>query len=204
MESPEQTIGFSLRGNRYINVTNRCTLCCRYCPKSTCNWNLGKYNLRLHREPSREEMLAAALEPGEYREIVFGGFGEPTLRLYDILEVAAQLRRNGTRIHINTDGLANLVHGRDVSPDFEGIVDTISISLNAHDANTYNEHFRPPVPDAFDDLLEFAGRAREFVPAVTLTAIDGLPGVDLERCAQIAENVGAGFRRRAFQKIAAV
>jgi TatD DNase family protein len=199
MESSEQTVGFLLHGNRYINVTNRCTLNCRYCPKTTCNWKVGPYNLRLQREPSREEMLAAALQPGEYREIVFGGFGEPTLRLYDILDVAAQLRRHGKPIRINTDGLANLVQGRDITPDFEGIVDAISISLNAHDKKTYNEHFQPPVPEAFDSVLQFADRAREFIPIVTLTAIESLPGVDLERCARLAADVGAGFRRRVLQ-----
>ena len=196
MTLPEQTVAFSLHGNRYINVTNRCTLSCRYCPKRTSNWNVGPYNLRLQREPSREEMLAAALEPGQYREIVFGGLGEPTLRLYDVLDVAAQLHRHGKRVRINTDGLANIVHGRDITPDFEGIIDAISISLNAHNEETYNAHFRPPVPNAFNAVLDFASRACEFVPTVTLTAIDGLPGIDLERCARLAADAGVDFRPR--------
>jgi TatD DNase family protein len=38
--------------------------------------------------------------------------------------------------------------------------------------------------------------ARDFVPEITLTAIDGLPGVDIAACEKIARDLGVGFRRR--------
>lgn len=199
--STTPVIGYTLRDSRYLNVTNRCTLRCAFCPKFRGDWRVGDYDLRLHAEPDTEALLAAAGDPRDYREVVFCGFGEPTLRLYTVLEVGAELKRRGARVRLNTDGLANLVHGRDVTPDFEDSIDAVSISLNAQDADTYNRHCRPPMPDAWPALLDFAARVREFVPAVTLTAIDGLDGVDIDACRAIAERLGVGFRRRGLGKV---
>ena len=200
-ESP--IIGYSLRGNRYLNVTSRCTLRCVFCPKFNGEWTVQDYRLRLHaeQEPDAAALLAAAGEPGQYREVVFCGLGEPSLRLYTVLEVGAELRRRGVRVRLNTDGLANLVHGRDVTPDLEDSVDAVSISLNAQDPEVYHKHCRPPQSDAYPAMLEFAERAKEFVPNVTLTAIDGLPGVDIDACRAVAERLEVGFRRRELGKV---
>jgi TatD DNase family protein len=194
-------IGYTLRGNRYLNVTNRCTLRCRFCPKFHGNWTVGGYDLRLAEEPDVAALLEAAGDPSQYDEVVFCGFGEPTLRLYTVLEVGAELRRQGAHVRLNTDGLANLVHGRDVTPDLEDSLDAISISLNAQNADLYERHCRPPMPGAHAALLDFAERARDFVPSVTLTAIDGLEGVDIPACRAIAERLGVGFRRRELDRV---
>jgi TatD DNase family protein len=106
--------------------------------------------------------------------------------------------RGAARIRMVTDGLANLAYGRDVTPDFEGIVDALDISLNAQDEATYERHCRPSRPGAYSAMLDFVRRVREFVPQVTLTAVAGLAGVDLARCAAIAAELGVGFRARAF------
>jgi len=197
----DPTIHYDLRGSRYLNVTNRCTLRCAFCPKFNGSWTVADHDLRLHKEPDAAELIAAAGDPGAFQEIVFCGLGEPTLRLYTVLEVGAELRRLGARVRLNTDGLANLVHGRDVTPDLEDSIDAISISLNAQNEDTYNRHCRPPLPGAFDAVLDFAMHAREFVPSVTLTAIDGLPGVDIPACRALAERLGVGFRRRELGKV---
>lgn len=196
-------IGYTLHGNRYLNVTNRCTLRCAFCPKFNGEWTVQEHELRLRadQEPDAVALVAAAGNPADYREVVFCGLGEPTLRLYTVLEVGAELRRRGARVRLNTDGLANLVHGRDVTPDFEDSVDAVSISLNAQDATTYERHCRPPLPGAYEAVLDFAERVREFVPSVTLTAIDGLEGVDINACRAIAERLGVGFRRRELGKV---
>lgn len=198
---PEPVIGYTLHGNRYLNVTSRCTLRCRFCPKFNGSWTVRDYDLRLQAEPDTATLLAAAGDPGEWKEVVFCGLGEPTLRLYTILEAGAELRRRGARVRLNTDGLANLVHGRDVTPDLEDSIDAVSISLNAQNEDLYNRHCRPPVRGAYAAVLDFARHAREFVPSVTLTAIDGLEGVDVAACQRIAEELGVAFRRRELDKV---
>ncbi len=197
VQTDTRVVGYTLHGSRYLNVTNRCTLRCDFCPKFNGQWTVRDYDLRLRGpEPTAEEILAAVGDPDEIDEVVFCGLGEPTLRLYTLIEVAARLRGNVPRVRVNTDGLANLVYGRDVTPDFEDIIQALSVSLNAQDEATYNRHCRPLLPGAYDAVLDFVKHAREFVPEVTLTAIDGLPGVDIDACRKIADDLGVHFRRR--------
>ena len=192
-----ETVGYTLRGSRYLNVTSRCTLRCAFCPKFNGEWTVQGYPLRMHDDPSVEEMLEAAGDPREYRSIVFCGLGEPLLRLDAVLETARRLKEKGARqIRINTDGLVNRVQGADVTPRLAGVIDALSISLNAQDEETYARHCRPPFEGAFEAVVDFARRARAHVPEVTLTAIDGLPGVDIVACERIARDIGVGFRRR--------
>ena len=198
---PKQTIGYTLRDGRYLNITNRCTLRCAFCPKFNGEWTVQDYPLRLEREPTLEEIIEAVGNPEDFREIVFCGLGEPTLRLYTLLDVARALRPRAKRIRLNTDGLANLVYGRDVTPDMEGLIDALSVSLNAQNAEIYNQHCRPKLPGAYEAMLDFVQRAREFVPEITLTAIDGLPGVDIAACEKIARELGVGFRRRVLDQV---
>jgi len=198
----DEVIAYPLHGNCYLNLTSRCTLRCAFCPKfQQRSWEVQGYNLRLRGAPSVAEVLAALGDPRAYREVVFCGLGEPTLRWEVLLAVAEYVKRAGVRVRLNTDGLANLVHGRDVTPELAGRVDVVSISLNAQDEATYNQHCRPPGPGAYPALLEFIRGAREHVPEVTVTAIDGLPGVDIEACARLAEQLGVGFRRRVLDEV---
>lgn len=193
---PEQTVGYTLHDNRYLNITNRCSLRCGFCPKFNDEWTVQEYPLRLDHDPALEEIVAAVGNPEDYQEIVFCGLGEPTLRLYTLLDVATRIRHRAKRIRINTDGLASFVYGRDVSPDMEGLIDVLSVSLNAQNADIYNRHCRPKLPGSYEAMLDFVKRTREFIPDITLTAIDGLSGVDIPACEKIAHDLGVKFRRR--------
>lgn len=189
-------IAYPLHGNCYLNITSQCTLRCAFCPKYNRSWEVQSYDLRLHREPTVEEVLEAIGDPGKYKEIVFCGLGEPTVRLGALLAIARELKRQGARIRVNTDGLASLREGRDVTAELAGVVDSLSISMNAQDEATYVRHTRPKREGAFAAMLEFARRAHERGMAVSLTAIDGLEGVDIAACEKIAGAIGVAFRRR--------
>jgi len=195
-EQAEETLAYELHGNLYLNITYHCTLRCAFCPKFQGTWEVQQYDLLLKREPQAAEVLAAVGDPASYREIVFCGLGEPTLRLDTLLEVARALKAHGKVIRLNTDGLANLVHGRDVTPDLAQVVDKVSISMNAHNEEVYNLHCRPKQAGAFQAMLEFARLCRERGIDTTLTAINGLEGVDIAACEQIAGNLGVKFRQR--------
>lgn len=203
--TPEQEfhsiIAYRLHGNCYLNITSQCTLRCGFCPKYNRTWEVQSYDLRLHREPTVEEVLAAIGNPGEFREIVFCGLGEPTVRLDALLAIARALKEQGARVRVNTDGLANLREGRDVTPELAEAVDSLSISMNAQNAAVYNEHTKPKLRGAYAAMLEFARLAHERGMEVTLTAIDGLEGVDIAACEQIAGSLGVGFRRRVLDAV---
>lgn len=198
---PAAVIAYELHGNCYLNITWRCTLRCRFCPKFDNVWTVQGYDLRLHREPDVEEIIDAVGDPRRYRQIVFCGLGESTLCLDDMLQVARRLKAHGATLRVNTDGLANLVHGEDVTPRLAGLIDSLSISLNAQDEAVYNRHCRPLQPGAWQALQDFATAARQHVPDITLTAIDGLDGVDISACERIAAGLGVKFRRRVLDAV---
>ena len=194
-------IAYTLHGNCYLNITNRCTLRCEFCPKFNKDWEVKGYPLRLKQEPSVEKMLTAVGDPAKYAEVVFCGLGEPTLRLPELLQVAHKLKQAGARTRLNTDGLANWVYQRNIVPELAECIDALSISLNAQDETTYNRHCRPPGVGAFPELLEFILCAREQIPDITITAIDGLEGVDIAACEALAERFNVKFRRRVLDEV---
>ncbi|MFC1748206.1 TatD family nuclease-associated radical SAM protein [Pseudomonadota bacterium] len=201
-KNPE-VIAYELHGNCYLNITDHCTLRCAFCPKFNKTWEVQGYDLRLKYEPSVDEILEAVGDVTRYQQVVFCGLGEPTLRLDVLLAVAEKLKAQGAIIRVNTDGLANLVNGRDVTPEFEGKVDALSISMNAQQKDVYDLHCRPKkdYPDAYAAMLDFAKRIKAYVPSVTLTAIDGLEGVDVDACQKIADEIGVPFRRRVLDEV---
>ena len=154
------------------------------------------FDLTLDHRPGVDEILCAIGDPARYREVVFCGFGEPTLRLKTLIEVATAIQSSGGRVRVNTDGLANKIHKRNVLPEMGACVDALSVSLNAQDPAIYETHCRPALPGSFQAVIEFLRLAPHHVGEVTATAIDGLPGVDIAACEAIARECGVGFRRR--------
>jgi TatD DNase family protein len=193
-------IAYQIRDSLYLNITNRCTNACIFCAKFK-DFTVKGHHLRLDREPGAAEIKAAVGDPARYREVVFCGYGEPLMRLDIVKEVAAWLKTQGVMVRINTDGQANLVHGRDILPDLAGLVDAISVSLNAPDAATYQELCRSRFgAGGYEGVKEFLRRARKFIPSVTATAV-ALPGVDIPACQRVAEELGVDFREREYNEV---
>ena len=199
--SSTDTIAYDIRGNRYLNITSQCNLRCTFCPKFNGCWDVQSYDLRLRGFPSTAQVLEAVGNPQEVDEIVFCGLGEPTQRLNTLLHVSEAMNRYGKPVRLNTDGLGNLYHRRDITPMLEGKVNAISISLNAQNEQLYDTHCRPKWGGSYNAVLDFIRRAVDHIPQVTVTAIDGLPGVDIEACAEIATGLGANFRRRVLDQV---
>lgn len=191
-----QTVAYRIDDRLYLNITDRCTLACTFCPKTQGSLGLHEYDLALDHRPEFDEIVAAIGDPSAYTEVVFCGYGEPTLRLNLLLEVARWIKARGGRVRVNTDGLASLANKRDVLPEMAGLVDAISVSLNAQSPNVYNRHCQPALPGAYQAMLAFLQQAPRYIPEVTATAIDGLEEVDIAACERLARMCGARFRRR--------
>lgn len=197
----EVRVAYRIRDSLYLNVTNRCTNACTFCAKRR-DYHVKGHLLRLPAEPSVASVLAEVGEPARYDEIVFCGFGEPLLRLAEVKEIAAELKARGARVRINTDGLANLVHGRNVLPELSGLVDALSVSLNAPDAQTYARICPNRYGEgSFPALLDFLREAPRHVPTVVATAV-ALPGLDIAAVRRLAESIpGVSFRLRPFDDV---
>jgi TatD DNase family protein len=194
-------IAYPIRNSLYLNVTSRCSNRCTFCTRES-NPVVKGHDLHLDREPSAREILAAAGDVSAYDEVVFCGFGEPLLRWDVVREVARGLKDQGARVRINTNGQALLFLGRDILPEMAGLVDALSVSLNAQDAARYAKICRPDAGEpAYAAVKDFIRQARAFVPSVTASVV-ALPGVDVEACRRIAEQeLGATFRIRPYNEV---
>jgi len=156
--------------------------------------------LWLEREPTLEEVIEdiKRFNPKNYKEVVFCGYGEPTLRLDVIIEAARFIKENyNSRIRINTNGHANLVYKRDVTKELEGLIDVVSISLNAKNAQEYNEICKCAYGEnGFSAMVDFARCATKYIPEVIMSVVDVLPEEDIKECRKIAESSGAKLRVR--------
>lgn len=201
--SSPPVLAYALHGNCYLNLTSRCNLRCGFCPRTHGEWTVQEQALLLRRreEPDAAALLAAVGDPAPYREVVFCGLGEPTLRLPVLLETGQALRARGARVRLNTNGLANVEYGRDVTPELARAVDAMSVSLNAQSESLYRRHCRPHAAAGLADVLAFVESAREHIADITLTAIDGLADVDVAACARIAAGLGVAFRARQLDRV---
>ena len=199
------SITYRIRNSLYINLTNRCTLACTFCPKFV-DFMVKGYFLKIGAKgPTPDDVLAEIDRAAAEKlpdEVVFCGYGEPTLKLDELKAIARGLRERGHKVRLNTDGLANLVHGRDITPELAGLVDAISVSLNAQDAETYARYCPSRYGrEAWSAVKEFLRAAKAHVPDVQATAV-GLPGVDVEACRRIAEEeLGVRFRFRPLDEV---
>lgn len=196
-----QTIAYTLRGNCYINLTNKCNLRCSFCPKFKKQWDVKGYLLRLKKEPDIEEILATVGDPLRHKEIVFCGLGEPTLRLNKLISIANQYKLKGATIRLNTNGLTNAIFKKDITPLLANCIDSLSVSLNAQNPDVYTKHCRPLINNAFYVVQDFILSAKKYIPDITVTAIDGLPGVDITACEYISKKLGVKFRRRVLDEV---
>jgi TatD family-associated radical SAM protein len=161
--------------------------------------------LWLEREPSAEEVKKEfnKFNMDDYNEVVFCGFGEPTERFDVLKEVAAFVKEKYNKpVRINTNGAGSLINKRDIAPELEGLVDTVSVSLNHPDKERYLELVRSSFGEkSFDAMLEFAKECTKYVPNVVMTTVDTtITHEEEERCRKICEEIGAAYRIRPWEE----
>lgn len=195
-------ITYRLGANLYLNITNRCSNRCSFCIRQNGNSVGDADDLWLKQEPTREEILKAVFENdlSKFHEIVFCGYGEPLERLDDVVWLARQIKTKngaGIKIRVNTNGQADLIHNRRTAPELEGAVDAVSISLNAPNAEKYQELCHSQFgKTVFDAIIAYTKDCVKYVPDVTMSVVDVMPKEDIEECAKIAKAAGAKFRVR--------
>ena len=193
----------NLRGI-YINLTNRCNNDCVFCLRDK-KIMAAEKSLWLEREPTVEEVKREldAVNFNFVKEVVFCGFGEPTIRLAELTELLSYVKSTHKNIstRLNTNGLGNLEHGRDITPDFENILDVASISLNAATAEKYFKITRSKFGlQAYAAMFDFAERIKKFVPQVVMTIVDKVtPPAEIAECQKICDAHNLKLRIRPFE-----
>ncbi len=192
-------------GKIYVNLTNKCPCACTFCLRNT--KEMARQNtLWLDEAPTVEEIEAEfkKYDLSSYvKEIVFCGFGEPTMRLKELLEVAAYIKKrcdNKILIRVNTNGLCDLIHKTRVAPLMKGLVDTISISLNASNAEEYLKVTRSTFGiESYNAMLKFAADCKDYIPNVVLTVVDIIGQDEVKKCQAICDKLGVKLRVRPFE-----
>lgn len=188
---------YPLKNSLYINLTIRCNADCVFCDRKG-EAVIKGHNLRIDREPSPREVIEAIGDPARFDEIVFCGYGEPTIRLDALKEVASWVKSRGGKTRLNTDGHGSVINKRNIVPELAGIIDAVSISLNSTDPVQYGELMRIDGAKFFPAMVEFAREAVRLLPRVVLTIVD-LNEVDREKARRfVEEDIGAVFFTRPF------
>lgn len=198
------TITYPVNNGIYVNMTNRCPCACTFCLRKQSPSVYGSEPLWLEREPTVKEVCdnIDTWDLSQYKEIVFCGYGEPTERLDDLLEVAKYIKsKSDIKIRINTNGLADLIWKESTAPKLQGLIDTVSVSLNATNKEDYLKIVRPKFGiESYDAVLKFTKECTKYVPSVVMTVVDEVTSKEeQEICRKICESVGATLRVRAYE-----
>lgn len=196
-----QDIVYLINDSLYINLTNRCTNQCVFCIRAKKKRFQGKYNLWLKEEPSSVEILKAIESTPNYKQIVFCGYGEPLIRLETIKIVAKSIKEknNKMKIRIDTNGQANLFFRRNILPELKGLIDIISISLNAENSKTYDKICNSIFGEnAFYGILDFIKEAKKHIPSVEVSIVNCPSLIDIEKSKKTIEGLGVSFRLRSY------
>lgn len=189
--------------NIYVNLTNSCPCACTFCLRNT--KEMAESNsLWLDKEPTVQEIIGEfeKYDLAQFNEIIFCGFGEPLTRLDDVLEVAKYLknRSSNTPIRVNTNGLADLVHKKEIAPLLKDLINTVSISLNASNAEEYFRLTRNKFGiESYDAMLKFAVSCKEHVPDVVMTVVDCIGQEEIDACQVVCDTIGVPLRVRPFE-----
>ncbi|GHV19632.1 radical SAM protein [Planctomycetales bacterium] len=196
LETPAApSVVYPIRDALYVNLTARCNNACVFCARNR-SYTVKGHNLALASEPTTAEVIAAIGDGGDYREIVFCGFGEPTMRLDELKQAARYAKSRGKPTRLNTNGLADLQYGREIAAELVGLIDAVSISLNATTAAQYQALCQSNFGErAFGALQDFARACLRRGMATTLTVVE-MPSLDLSAAKKIADDIGANFRVR--------
>lgn len=195
---PETAFTYKLGDALYINVTNRCNAHCSFCRRKD-DPILRGYNLGMDRteEPSAEVYIKEIGDPKNYKEIVFCGYGEPTIRWDIVKDIAKFVKANGGRTRLDTNGHGNIINKKNITPELNGLIDVVSISLNSFDPKQYSTLVGLD-RSYFNEMVNFAKSSKPFVEKVVMTIVS-IDEVDIERSRKIVEEkIGAEFRVREF------
>lgn len=198
------TITYEGRNSLYVNMTNRCPCACTFCLRHNKDHVFKADSLWLDREPTVKEVCDSldTWDLSKYDAVVFCGYGEPTERLDDLLKVAAHIKSKGdVKTRINTNGLSDLINGAKTAHRLQGLIDSVSISLNATNKEDYLSLVRPRFGiESYEAMLDFTKDCAEYVPEVVMTVVDVVTTKEEQELSRkICESVGATLRIRPYE-----
>ncbi len=195
------SIVYDYFGGLYINLTNKCPNACEFCIRNFTDSLGDADSLVLKEDPTIEEVKKEleSWDVSRYDEVVFCGYGEPTERLPELLDLARHIKaKYGKQIRINTNGLADLIWGRPTAPDLKGVIDAVSVSMNEADAQKYYDLCHPVFGlKSYDAVIKYIEDVKKYVPYVATSVVTGaISRESVAACRAKAEELGVVFKMR--------
>ncbi len=198
----KMTILYEIENKLYINLTNKCPCDCIFCIRNNGDGAYGSDSLWLEKDPTAQQTIdeLKRKQLDNYEEIIFCGFGEPLEALDVLLEVAEYLKSvTKTPVRINTNGLSDIINGKPTAHLLEGLIDIVSISLNAGSENEYLRVTQPCFgKQSFQSMLKFAEDCKKYVPKVKFSVVDVISQEEIAKCKEISKNLGIELRVRKY------
>lgn len=194
------TIFYPIGDSLYVNLTNKCPCRCVFCVREEHETVGDNNSLWLDHDPSMEEIKVdlERFNLADYKEIVFCGFGEPMMRMDDLIETAKYIKsKTDIKTRINTNGLGDLIHEKNTAECIKDCIDSVSISLNAPDKESYCRVTRPKFGEqSFDAMLKFAEECRDCGINIAFSVVDEITPEEIEKSKELAESLGVKLRVR--------
>ena len=192
-ENRKDTYLYTLDGNLYVNLTNKCSNGCDFCVRNERTSYYGNYLWLRHGDPTAEKVISAANGLGDlsrFKEVVFCGFGEPTYKVAEMVALCDYFHEKGLKTRLNTNGQGNLINKRDIVPELKGKIDFVNISLNASCVEKYQPICRSQFGEAgFAGLIEFAKLCRRNGVPCRFSIVDCIGEEEVEACKRLAQSV---------------
>ena len=192
-ENRKDTYVYTLDGNLYINLTNKCSNGCDFCVRNARSSYYGNYLWIRHGDPTVEKVIAQANGFGDltrFKEVVFCGFGEPTYKVAEMVALCDYFHGKGLKTRLNTNGQGNLINKRDIVPDLKDKIDFVNISLNASCVEKYQPICRSQFGEAgFAGIVEFAKICKKNDVACRFSIVDCIGEEEVEACKRLAESI---------------
>jgi TatD DNase family protein len=193
-------VAYPIRDSLYLNITNRCSNSCVFCVRNYTDFVKG-HNLRLNQEPTFNEVISAMDGLEKYREVVFCGYGEPTIRLDLLKEVARYLKNKNVQVRLNTNGQGNLINRRNIVSELVDLIDVVSVSLNVDSSEKYDRLCKSNFgKNTFEKVIDFVKECRKHNLKTIITVLD-MPEVDLKECEKLARELGVELRVRHYNVV---
>lgn len=201
-DNRKDTYVYTLDGNLYINLTNKCSNGCDFCVRNERSSYYGNYLWLRHGDPMAEKVIAAIGSFGDlakFKEVVFCGFGEPTYKVAEMCAVADYAHSQGLKTRLNTNGQGNLINKRDIVPELKGKIDLVNVSLNAPDSASYQKVCRSMFgEEGFSALLDFAKNCKRNGVNCRFSVVDCIGEEAVESCKRLADSVSVPLHVRKY------
>lgn len=194
------TLLYPIRNSLYVNITNLCCCKCVFCIRNITDSVGGSDSLWLDHEPTMDE-LKEELEKfdlDDYEEVVFCGYGEPLMRINEVVEFAKYIKsKKDIKTRVNTNGLADLIHKKKTAVLLKDAIDSVSISLNAPNEEVYLKVTQPSFGiKSFDAMLQFAKDCKVCVKEVCFSVVDEISDKEIQESQELADSLGIPLRVR--------